>query len=219
MLDTVLGRGVGALRIDANGAWDLSGAVAALRRLAAYRLEYVEQPCRTAGELAELRRRVDVPIAADESIRTAAEPTTVDVREFADIAICKPAPLGGVAATVEAARAAGVPVVVSGSLDSGVGLSVALAAAGALADLRFACGLGTGALLAEDLLAEPLVPVDGRLRVERSQPDLDRLVAARDRVGDERARFWRGRIAAAWAAGATSRWRALLGEPHARVGG
>jgi O-succinylbenzoate synthase len=198
VLDTVLGRGQGAIRIDANGAWDVARGASALRRLGAYGLQYVEQPCPTVEQLVELRRMVDVPFAADEAIRTATDPAAVPVREFADVAVLKPAPLGGVAATLRLAEALGMPVVISGSLDSSVGLGTALAAAAALPDLPLACGLGTGALLSADL-ADPLVPVDGALPVVRSSPDLARLLQARDRLSDERATWWRQRLAAAWA--------------------
>ena len=201
VLDAELGPGVGRLRIDVNGGWDVRTAAASLRRLAAYGLEYVEQPCPSLADLRALRRLVDVPIAVDESIRTADDPGAVPVRECADIAICKPAPLGGVAQTLRVAERIGLPVVVSGSLDSSVGLAVSLAAAAALPDLPFACGLGTGALLAADLVSEPTVPVGGVLRVQRVVPDPDALAAARDRVPAQRAAWWRGRITAAWNAG------------------
>lgn len=205
VLTTVLGRGQGSIRVDANGAWDVPRAAAALRRLGAYRLEYVEQPCRTADEIRELRGRVDVPIAVDEIIRLSAHSESVRVREYADLAIVKPAPLGGVAATLRVAESLDVPVVVSGSLDSSVGLDVAIAAAAALPELPFACGFGTGALLAADLVDSTRLPTDGRLRVQRTMPDLAELLAARDRLPDARAAWWRGRIADAWRAGAGER--------------
>lgn len=203
VLDTVLGRGQGAIRVDANGAWDVARGATALRRLGAYGLQYVEQPCRTVDEMAELRRLVDVPFAADEAIRTAADPGSVRVRDIADIAVLKPAPLGGAEETLRLAASLDVPVVISGSLDSSVGLATALAAAAALDDLPYACGLGTGALLAVDL-AEPVLPVDGSLRAGRTSPDLALLVQARDRLGDDRAAWWRQRVADAWAADAAA---------------
>lgn len=196
VLDTVLGRGNGAIRIDANAAWDVPSGARALRRLSAYGIEYVEQPCRTRTELAELRRQVDVPFAADELIRTSDTPVT-RVADIADIAVLKPATLGGVVATLERAAELDVPVVISGSLDSSVGLETALATAGALAELPFASGLGTGALLASDL-AEPLLPEGGVLAVRRRGPELADLLAARDRLSEERAAHWRQRLAAAW---------------------
>lgn len=205
VLDTVLGRGRGAIRIDANGAWDVARGALALRRLGAYGLEYVEQPCRSVDELRELRSLVDVPFAVDETIRTADHPDAIRVREYADIAVLKPAPLGGVAALLRVAEAIDVPVVVSGSLDSSVGLDVAVAAAAALVDLPFACGLGTGVLLAADVVQTSRVAEGGVLTVGRTAPDLSALLAARDRLGEDRAAWWRGRLAAAWLAGAGER--------------
>jgi len=57
--------------VDANGGWTVDEAAGLLRALARFGLEYAEQPCATLAELAELRRRTDVPLAADESIRRA----------------------------------------------------------------------------------------------------------------------------------------------------
>jgi O-succinylbenzoate synthase len=210
VLDTLLGRGRGAIRIDANAAWDVARATTALRRLGAYGLEYVEQPCRSVEELRDLRRAIDVPIAADETLRTAADPARVRLADVADIAVLKPAPLGGVAATLRIALSLDVPVVVSGSLDSSVGLDVPLAAAAALPDLPYACGFGTGALLGADLIERTRLPQDGALEVGRTPPDLASLLAARDRMADERAAWWRARLAAAWAAGAGARSGALV---------
>jgi O-succinylbenzoate synthase len=96
-------------------------------------------------------------------------------------------------------------VVVSGSLDSSVGLDVAIAAAAALDDLPFACGLGTGALLASDVVESSRVPEGGVVRPGRTAPDLSALLAARDRLGEDRAAWWRERLAAAWLAGAGER--------------
>lgn len=197
-LDALLGPGVGAIRIDANGAWSHDAAVEALRVLTAFGLEYVEQPCRESDDLRRLRTRVDIPIAVDESIRQAAGPVT-SVADLADVAVLKAAPLGGVAATLRQAEVLDVPVVLSGSLDSSVGIATSLAAAAALPTLDLACGLGTGALLAADLCA-PLVPRDGVLQVLRPEPDAGLLDAARQRLGTERREFWHRRLADAWAA-------------------
>lgn len=197
-LDAVLGRGLGSIRIDANTAWSVDEAIRALRRLSAYGLEYVEQPCATAEELRRVRSAVDVPIAADESIRLSDDPGSVNVAEFADVAILKAAPLGGAKALLDVAEQLPIPVVVSGSLDSATGLDVSIAAAAALTELPYACGLGTGALLAADVVPHPRVPIDGGLPVERTPPDLDCLVAARDRVSDDRVRYWHARLLEAW---------------------
>src|SRR5258705_9072035 len=66
---------VPTVRVDANGGWTVDAAVAAAEALTSDGpLEYMEQPCATVAELAELRRRVDVPIAPDETIRKADDP-------------------------------------------------------------------------------------------------------------------------------------------------
>jgi o-succinylbenzoate synthase len=162
----------GAVRCDANGAWDVDTAVRVLPELdrAAGGLEYVEQPCRTIDELAAVRRRVDVRVAADESIRRAEDPLRVAVAGAADIAVLKASPLGGVRRALRVAEACGLPCVVSSALETSVGLAAGLALAGALPELDFACGLGTLSLLDGDVVTEGLRPVDGYLPVPRTPP-------------------------------------------------
>lgn len=175
---------VPTVRVDANGGWTVDEAVAAAHALTASGpLEYIEQPCRTVEELAEVRRRVDVPIAADESIRKADDPLRVVRAGAADIAVLKVAPLGGVSSLLMIAEQIDIPVVVSSALDSAVGIATGLHAAAALSKLDHACGLGTGALFMDDV-AEPMVPVDGYLPVRSATPDparLDGLAASADR--------------------------------------
>lgn len=197
-LDSVLGRGVGRIRLDAKARWSPAEAIRALRRLGAYGIEYVEQPCATPADLAAVRSAGVVPIAVDESIRLADRPGEVRAREFADIAILKPAPLGGIERTLAIAEELALPVVVSGSLDSSVGLSSVIHAAASLPGLDLACGVGTGVLLADDLVAATTVPASGHVPVEARAPELDCLLRARDRVSAERAAWWRQRLVAAW---------------------
>ena len=179
----------GHLRVDANGAWSVDEAAEALKRLDAFELEYAEQPVRTLEEMAELRRRVDVRLAADESVRTAADPLRVAGLEAADIVVLKVQPLGGVRRCLEVAEACGLPVVVSSAVETSVGLAAGVALAAALPELPFACGLGTAQLLAGDVTTEPLLPVDGVLAVRPVTPDLT-LVTADD---DTRA-WWLERL-------------------------
>ncbi|KQY50163.1 o-succinylbenzoate synthase [Nocardioides sp. Root140] len=159
----------GQIRVDANGGWDVEEAVAAIRALdrAAGGLEYVEQPCADVEDLAAVRRVVEVPIAADESIRRAADPYRVRDLEAADIAVLKVQPLGGVRACLRIAEDIGLPVVVSSALESSVGIAAGLALAAALPELPHACGLATVQLFTDDVVAEPLRPVGGKLPVGR----------------------------------------------------
>ncbi|WP_037361476.1 o-succinylbenzoate synthase [Amycolatopsis orientalis] len=165
----------GAIRVDANAAWDVDTAVHALAELdrAAGGLEYAEQPCPTIDDLAAVRRRVSVRIAADESIRRAEDPLKVAVAGAADIAVLKVAPLGGVRRALEVAEACGLPCVVSSAVETSVGLAAGLALAGALPELDFACGLGTMSLLRGDVCTSTLSPVDGYLPVPRQAPEPD----------------------------------------------
>ncbi|MGI9032530.1 MAG: enolase C-terminal domain-like protein [Acidimicrobiales bacterium] len=164
-----------ALRVDANGAWDLDTAVAVLGRLAAYDLELAEDPVRSLDDLARLRRRVRVPLAADESVRSVGDAALLARLDAADAVVVKVQPLGGVVPAMAVAEASGVPAVVSALYETSVGIAAGLALAAALPELRGACGLGTAALLAADVVADPLVPVDGELAVRRPVPDPDLL--------------------------------------------
>jgi len=190
---SALGPG-GRIRVDANAAWTVERAVVAIAVLddAAKGLEYVEQPCRSLPELAEVRARVRPPIAADESIRRAADPERVALAGAADIAVIKVAPLGGVPAALRVARAAGLPVVVSSAVDTSVGLAAGLALAGALPELPFACGLGTRALLTSDVTSAPALESAGFIEVPRAAPEPDRWAQVRaDRPTTD---YWSDRL-------------------------
>jgi O-succinylbenzoate synthase len=162
----------GRIRVDANGGWDVPTAARMLRRLGGYGLEYAEQPCATLAELAEVRRLVDIPVAADESIRKARDPLRVRAAGAADIVMVKVQPLGGVRPALRIARECGLPVVVSSAVDSSVGLAAGVALAAALPDLPYACGLATMSLLTGDVTADPLAESEGELPVRRPPVDL-----------------------------------------------
>ncbi|MGV0836584.1 o-succinylbenzoate synthase [Mycolicibacterium thermoresistibile] len=164
------------VRVDANGAWSVEEAEQAAKALTADGpLEYLEQPCATVAELAELRRRIDVPIAADESIRKADDPLHVVRAGAADIAVLKVAPLGGAYRLLEIATQIDIPIVVSSALDSAVGIGRGLLAAAALPQLGHACGLGTSRLFVEDVV-EPVEPTDGSLVAAPVRPDPTRVL-------------------------------------------
>jgi O-succinylbenzoate synthase len=167
----------GRIRVDANGGWSVEEAARMLRQLARYGLEYAEQPCATLAELARLRRLVDVPIAADESIRKAEDPLKVRAAGAADIVMVKVQPLGGVRAALAVAQACGLPVVVSSAVDTSVGLAAGVALAAALPALPYACGLATMTLLAGDVTADPLTESHGELPVRRPAVDPGALAA------------------------------------------
>ena len=85
---------VPVLRVDANGGWSVEEAVAAAKELMP--LDYMEQPCKSVEELAEVRSQLMraglfVRVAADESIRKASDPYRVAQLQAADVAVVKPA--------------------------------------------------------------------------------------------------------------------------------
>jgi O-succinylbenzoate synthase len=174
----------GALRVDVNAVWDLDTATQRLERLVEFDLQYVEQPVGTVAEMKELRQRIPVPLAADELVRQSPYPLQVIEEGAADILILKVQPMGGVARVLDLANRSAIPVVISSALETSVGMYGGVLAASLLADLPYACGLGTVALIEGDPTLDPLVPQDGKLAVRRPEPDpelLDRWRPERDR--------------------------------------
>jgi len=216
------------LRLDANGQWGVDEACAQLGRLrrvldshpSPVAIEYVEQPCATVTECVAVRRRTGIPVALDESVRLSdggpdlRGPVQLPAGAAdVDALVCKPIPLGGISATlalVQASRAIGVPVVISGSLDTSLGLS-SVARVAALVSSPLAAGVGTGLLLAADLTDEPLLPMAGYLPTRRVVLSRERLAAADP--GPATAAYWRQAAAVAWWAGAAERTAGL----HAAV--
>lgn len=188
----------GRIRIDANGLWNVDEAEHAVHALNEFDLEYVEQPCATVPELAELRTRVKymgIPVAADESIRKSSDPLAVAREKAADLLVIKAQPLGGITHALQIITAAGLPVVVSSALDTAVGLSQGAALAAALPTLDYDCGLGTASLFLDDVA--DLRPVDGSIPAARVTPDaaaLTRLAAS-----DDRRDWWLDRLARCYA--------------------
>ena len=167
------------LRLDVNGAWDLETATERLDAIARFALEYVEQPL--AGDdpsvLAELRRRVRTPIAADESVTSLRATRDLLEAGAVDVLVVKPARVGGPIAAAEIAALAAerhVPIVVSTLFETGIGIAAALAVAAALpsgsgssSDRGLDHGLATAGVLEHDLLVEALPIADGRMVVPR----------------------------------------------------
>ena len=185
----------GRIRVDANGGWNVDEAERAVHALAPFDLEYLEQPCSSIAELAELRARIrylDILIAADESVRRAEDPLEVARSGAADLLVIKAQPLGGITAALRLIDEAGLPVVVSSALDTSVGISMGLALAARIPHLDYDCGLGTAALLVADVTDEPLLPVNGELPVRRVIPSEHLL--GKHAATPERTAWWLARL-------------------------
>lgn len=167
----------GKLRVDVNAKWTVDEAALKLTNLGRYNLQYAEQPVASLDELRELRARIDVPIAIDETLRTAIDPEHVDISGTADVAVLKVAPLGGIERTLRLAERMGLPVVISSALETSVGMAAGIMCAARLPELDLACGLGTVALFEDDLVADPLVERDGWIAV--GYPSVDETLLVR----------------------------------------
>jgi L-Ala-D/L-Glu epimerase len=156
-----------ALRIDANGAWSVDEAIAAIRKLERFDLQFVEQPCRTLEELAEVRTRVSAPIAADESVARAEDVTRAAEVGACDVVNVKLAHSGGFGAARDALRTAselGIAPFLSSTLDGPWGIAAALQLA-ASERLSLACGLATLELFDAELARAIPPPRGGLLAV------------------------------------------------------
>ncbi len=161
-----------SIRIDVNGKWTVQEAKDRIFELNAFAtLEYVEQPVATIEEMQQLRNLIDVPLAIDESIRLSDGVAPRELQMAADIAILKAIPSGGVRKALELAELIDMPIVVSGSMDTSVGLVAGLKLAANVEDLYGACGLGTGNLLETDIATNTLLPLGGAIDVQDVEPN------------------------------------------------
>jgi O-succinylbenzoate synthase len=188
------------IRLDANGALSVENAFLLANTMIenGVPIEYLEQPCATIEELAQLRKLLSksakIKVAADESVRKMTDPLEVARAGAADILVLKAAPLGGVTNAIKIAESADLPVVVSSALESSVGLSMGLHLAACLDDFSLASGLATAALLAADLTDKPLIPKSGYLPVERVNPS--KRLLDQHQASPERRDFWLERLSA-----------------------
>ena len=184
----------GRVRIDANGGWNVDEAEHAIRALEQFDLEYVEQPCATVDELYEIKTRVHglgIPIAADESVRKAADPVAVARAGAADILVVKVAPLGGLRRALDIIDEAGLPVGVSSALESSIGLAASFELASRIETLDYDCGIATNVLFERDI-----IPPRVSFGTWTAAPGIVDETAARElSVSPERAQWWRERAA------------------------
>jgi O-succinylbenzoate synthase len=178
------------IRLDVNGGWSVKEATDSvaqlIERFSVETFQYIEQPVATVEELRELQ--LPIPVVGDEVIRKAKDPFAVDLNGAVDILMLKVSPLGGIERAKAIAAHHKLPVVVSSALESAVGISHGLKLAAALPELNYACGLGTGKLLANDVAELPIV--DGRMKVTTVNPSgMLNLQAAPERIT-----WWENRI-------------------------
>ncbi len=179
-----------AIRLDLNGSMSVNEAITFLEPLAKS-IEYVEQPCESIEELRELKKRIDIKVAADEVVRKSQDPLTLDLEGAADLIILKSSPLGGIRSAMTIAEHFSLPVVVSSALESAVGIAQGIRLAAALKEEPAASGLATGVLFTDDVARHEIE--DGTIEV-KNLSTIDR--SALDSLAVERERFswWQDRL-------------------------
>ena len=152
-----------AIRLDANGAWSVAEAIAALRALAPAGIELCEEPSHGLNDNAEVAADADVAVAIDES---SALPGALEAR-WCDSVCLKITRAGGISGLLGAARRArevGYRVYLASTFDGPLGIAAALHAAAVVGPDR-PCGLATLGIFAGR--EDPLPPRDGLIAVPR----------------------------------------------------
>jgi L-alanine-DL-glutamate epimerase-like enolase superfamily enzyme len=151
-----------ALRLDANGAWGVEQAIAAIEALSPAGLELVEEPTHGLQAMREVRDRVAVRVSIDE---TAGElgALTSGVADAVCLKISRCGGISGLLAAAALVRATGAEVYLASTLDGPLGIAAALHAAAALASRGPVphCGLSTLSLFEE--IENPLPPKEGTI--------------------------------------------------------
>lgn len=155
-----------ALRLDANGAWDVEEAVRTIDRLSPAGLELVEEPVHGIEAMRIVRERTAVRVALDE---TAALPGAL-AAGVADAVCLKISRAGGISSLLVQAtlvRAGGAEPYLASTFDGPAGIAAAVHVAAAL-KLDLPCGLATLGAFADPALAAGLPVVDGAIAVPQS---------------------------------------------------
>jgi L-alanine-DL-glutamate epimerase-like enolase superfamily enzyme len=151
-----------ALRLDANGAWNVEEAVATIEALSPAALELVEEPTHGLREVREVRERVAVRVSIDE---TAGElgALTAGVADAVCLKISRCGGIGRLVAAAALVRSTGAEVYLASTLDGPLGVAAALQAAAALATRGPMphCGLATLGMFAA--LENPLPVRSGEI--------------------------------------------------------
>ncbi len=157
-----------SLRVDANQGWDRPTALRAIRALEPYGLDFVEQPVpRWDFEgMAEIGRRVNVPIMADESCfspQDALQIARLGGVTILGLKVTKSAGIIGTMAISRIAEAAGLGCYVGCMIETSLGTAAYLQVALAAAPVTWGCELFGPLLLKGDVVREPVRYADGAI--------------------------------------------------------
>lgn len=158
-----------SIRLDANRAWELTAAVEFARGIKDVPIEYLEEPLKNPGELAEFHNQTGIPIALDETLAEIS-PQELEVPRGAAALILKPAVSGGVERTLAFAGVGerhSLKNVISSTFHCGPGFVMEACLAACLNETDVPAGLGTFLWLKQSLLVEPIVIKNGSIDVYR----------------------------------------------------
>jgi len=173
--------------VDANqGYRSAKAAVKIIKEMEEYNLLYMEQPVEGIDQMAEVARRVDTPIMADESAWTPQDVIEIMQKKAADVIsiyTTKPGGMFKAKKVAAVAEAAGLQCNVNGSVETGVGNAANIHLAASTGIVTYGCvvpvstpqGKGKGGIAGiyyqDDVITEPFDYADGDVIVS-SKPGL-----------------------------------------------
>jgi L-alanine-DL-glutamate epimerase-like enolase superfamily enzyme len=116
-------RYTGTIRVDANEGWSADEAVAILRELARYDIEFCEQPIPAGSpeQLRFIRERAPIPIVTDEDAKEASDlPALRGCVEGVNVKLVKCGGLRAALAMIHTARALGLKVMLGCMVESAI---------------------------------------------------------------------------------------------------
>jgi muconate cycloisomerase len=173
--------------VDANQGYSSPKlAVQVIKAMAEYDLLYMEQPVEGVDRMAEVTRRVDTPVMADESAWSAHDVLEIASKNAADaisIYTTKPGGLFKAKQVAAVAQAAGMACNVNGSVETGVGNAANIHLAASTGVVTYGCvvpvstpkekarGGIAGIYYSDDIITEAFEYSDGDVIVS-SKPGL-----------------------------------------------
>jgi o-succinylbenzoate synthase len=157
------------LRLDANQGLNLTTAIPYIKRTESFEITFFEQPIdhKHLNGMAKICAAVTVPVAADEGIFTDSDVVANYEARAADIISLKLMKAGGITGVRRAAQVChtlGFPIQMTSKIaETSVATAAAVHLGVSLPNVEYDCGT-TNHFLQEDVVAEPLIPVKGRIR-------------------------------------------------------
>jgi muconate cycloisomerase len=156
------------LRVDANQGWDRPTALRAIHALEPYDLDFVEQPVAAwdLEGLAEIGRRVRIPIMADESCSSPQDALSLIRHGGVSLVSLKLTKSGGLLGSLAIARiaeAAGLGGYVGCMIETSLGTAAYLQLALTAPAVTWGCELFGPLLLAGDVVRQPVRYADGAI--------------------------------------------------------